>query len=377
MTKHALLSASASHKWLQCPPSARLEEFVENTSSIFAAEGTAAHELSEYKLRDYIGIKTERPVSEFDSEELEQYTDVYVNFATELIDEVRTSCKDPVILIEQRLDYSCYVPEGFGTGDLLIVADENLDIVDLKYGRGVAVSAEDNPQMNLYAIGALNLFDSLYDIKKVRMTIVQPRLESISTYEMLTEDLLSWAENELKPKADLAFKGEGEFLSGEHCRFCRVRHNCRARAEEFLDAAKYEFKKPDLLTDEEIADVLFLADRLATWANDVHSFASHLAINEGKQWPGFKLVQGRTNRKYKDEKAVIKVCEDNGITDIYSKSLLGLTAMEKLMGKKKFNEILGALIERPEGKPTLVPSSDKRKEIKKSNTAVADFKEEI
>lgn len=377
MAKHALLSASASHKWLHCPPSARLEENEENTSSVFAAEGTAAHELSEYKLRDYIGIKTERPVSEFDSEELEQYTDVYVNFATELIDEVRTTCKDPVILIEQRLDYSCYVPEGFGTGDLLIVADENLDIVDLKYGRGVAVLAENNPQMKLYAIGALNLFDSLYDIKKVRMTIVQPRLESISTYEMLTEDLLSWAENELKPRADLAFKGEGEFLSGEHCRFCRVRHNCRARAEEFLDAAKYEFKKPDLLTDEEIADVLFISDRLSTWANDVHSFASHLAINEGKQWQGFKLVQGRANRKYKDEKAVIKVCEDNGITDIYSKSLLGITAMEKLIGKKKFNEILGTLIERPEGKPTLVPSSDKRKEIKINNTAAADFKEEI
>ncbi|WP_042395762.1 DUF2800 domain-containing protein [Clostridium saudiense] len=377
MGKHALLSASASHKWLHCPPSARLEENEENTSSVFAAEGTAAHELSEYKLRNYLGIKTERPVSEFDSEELEMYTDIYVSFATELIDEVRTNCKDPVILIEQRLDYSCYVPEGFGTGDLLIVADENLDIVDLKYGRGVAVSAEDNPQMKLYAIGALNLFDSLYDIKKVRMTIVQPRLESISTYEMLTEDLLSWAENELKPRADLAFKGEGEFLSGEHCRFCRVRHNCRARSEEFLDAAKYEFKKPDLLTDEEIADVLFISDRLSTWANDVHNFASHLAINEGKQWPGFKLVQGRANRKYKDEKAVIEVCEDNGISDIYSKSLLGITAMEKLIGKKKFNEILGTLIERPEGKPTLVPSSDKRKEIKINNTAVADFKEEI
>ena len=377
MTKHALLSASASHKWLHCTPSARLEETVENKSSIFAKEGTAAHELSEYKLRKYLGINTERPVSEFDNEELDQYTDVYVNFAIELIDEIRTNCKDPVILIEQRLDYSCYVPEGFGTGDLLIVADENLDIVDLKYGRGIAVSAENNPQMKLYAIGALNLFDSLYDIKRVRMTIVQPRLESISTHEMLTEDLLSWAENELKPKADLAFKGEGEFLSGEHCRFCRVRHNCRARAEEFLDAAKYEFKKPDLLTDEEIADVLFLSDRLATWANDVYSFASHVAINEGKQWPGFKLVQGRANRKYKDEKSVIKACEDNGVTDIYSKSLLGITAMEKLIGKKKFNEILGTLIERPEGKPTLVSSSDKRKEIKINNTAVADFKEEI
>ena len=233
MAKHALLSASASHKWLHCPPSARLEEHVENSSSVFAEEGTAAHELSEYKLRNYLGIKTERPVSKFDSEELDEYTDIYVNFATELIDEVKTSCKDPVILIEQRLDYSCYVPEGFGTGDLLIVADENLDIVDLKYGRGVAVSAVDNPQMKLYAIGALNLFDSLYDIKKVKNDHCTAKTWSISTYEMLTEDLLSWAENELKPKADLAFKGKGEFLSGEHCRFCRVRHNCRARVKSF------------------------------------------------------------------------------------------------------------------------------------------------
>ena len=195
MANHALLSASASHKWLHCTPSARLEETVENKSSVFAEEGTAAHELSEYKLRKYIGIKSERPSSKFDSDDLEMYTDIYVTFSMELIEEVKSSCKDPVILIEQRLDYSCYVEEGFGTGDLVIVSDSNLDIVDLKYGRGVKVSAEDNPQMKLYAIGALSLFDSLYDIKKVRMTIVQPRLESISTYEMLTEDLLSWAEN--------------------------------------------------------------------------------------------------------------------------------------------------------------------------------------
>lgn len=377
MGKHALLSASSSHRWLHCPPSARLEEQFENTTSMFAAEGTAAHELSEHKLRSFLGIKSQRPISEFDSEELENYTDIYVDYATELITEVKSYCKDPIILIEQRLDYSCYVPEGFGTGDLVIIADSTLDIVDLKYGKGVAVSAEDNPQMKLYAIGALTLFDSLYDIQRVRMTICQPRLESISTYEISADELTNWAETELRPKAQLAINGEGEFLPGEHCRFCRARQTCRARAEEHLSLAKYDFKLPSLLSDEEIAEVLTVADRLSTWASDVYAYATDLAIRDGKEWTGFKLVEGRSNRKYASEEAVIKACNDNGITDIYTQSLLGITAMEKLLGKKKFKSILGDLVEKPQGKPTLVPSSDKRQSIKLNNTAEADFKEEI
>ncbi|WP_035288041.1 DUF2800 domain-containing protein [Clostridium sp. KNHs214] len=377
MGKHALLSASSSHRWLHCPPSARLEEQFENTTSVFAAEGTAAHELSEHKLRTFLGIKSQRPISEFDSEELENYTDIYVDYATELITEVRSYCKDPIILIEQRLDYSCYVPEGFGTGDLVIIADSTLDIVDLKYGKGVAVSAEDNPQMKLYALGAFTLFDSLYDIQRVRMTICQPRLESVSTYEISADELTNWAEIELRPKAQLAINGEGEFLPGEHCRFCRARQTCRARAEEHLSLAKYDFKLPSLLSDEEIAEVLTVADRLSTWASDVYAYATDLSIREGKEWTGFKLVEGRSNRKYASEEAVIKVCNDNGITDIYTQSLLGITAMEKLLGKKKFKSILGDLVEKPQGKPTLVPSSDKRQSIKLNNTAEADFKEEI
>lgn len=377
MGKHALLSASSSHRWLHCPPSARLEEQFENTTSVFAAEGTAAHELSEHKLRSFLGIKSKRPISDFDSEELESYTDVYVNFATELITEVRSICKDPIILIEQRLDYSCYVPEGFGTGDLIIIADGTLDIVDLKYGKGVIVSAEDNPQMKLYALGALNLFDSLYDIKRIRMTICQPRLESISTYEISVDELTNWAEAELRPKAQLAINGEGEFLSGEHCRFCRARKTCRARADEHLELAKFDFKLPALLSEDEIAEVLSEADRLSAWASDIFAYATDLAICEGKQWTGFKLVEGRSNRKYSSEESVIKACNDNGITDIYTKSLLGITAMEKLLGKKKFTSILGDLVEKPQGKPTLVPISDKRESIKINNTAEADFKEEI
>jgi hypothetical protein len=376
MGKHALLSASSSHRWIHCPPSARLEETFENTTSIFAEEGTAAHELAEHKLRKFLGQQTQRPVSEFDSEELEYYTDIYLDFAVELITDVKGKCKDPSILIEQRLDYSCYAPEGFGTGDLIIVADGTLDIVDLKYGKGVLVSAEENPQMKLYALGALNLFDSLYDIQRVRMTICQPRLENISTYETSVEELTSWAEKELRPKAQLAIKGEGEFLAGEHCRFCRARQTCRARADSNLEIAKYDFKLPALLTDSEITEVLNIADKLSAWASDVYDYAADKTITQGKVWQGYKLVEGRSNRRYTSESAVIETVTAAGYTDIYKTSLIGITDMEKLLGKKRFIELLGKFVEKPKGKPTLVPDSDKRQAIKMNNTAKADFKEE-
>lgn len=374
---HAILSASASHRWLHCTPSVRLEQSFKEEKSVFAAEGTAAHELSEHKLRKFLKIKSRKPKSEFQCDEMEEYTDVYVNFAIELITKVRQSCKDPIVLIEQRLDFSNYVPEGFGTGDLVIVADKVLYIVDLKYGTGVAVSADKNPQMMLYALGALNLFEALYDIETVNMTIVQPRLESISTYEIEVTELITWAEIELKPKAELAINGEGEFVPGEHCRFCRARATCRARSESFLAIARFEFKMPDLLTDSEVEDVLSLADRLSKWASDIYTYATEKAINEGKEWIGYKLVEGRSNRKYSDESAVVEVVTNAGYKDIYKKTLLGITDMEKLLGKKKFETILGNLIEKPKGKITLVSESDKRKPIKLDNTAKADFKEEI
>lgn len=376
MADHALLGASSSHKWLHCPPSARLEENFENTTSMFAEEGTAAHALAEYKLRQFLGESTEKPVSSYDGDELEEYTDIYVNLAIELIEKAKEDCKDPIILVEQRINYSCYVPEGFGTGDLIIVAGKVLDIVDLKYGRGVAVSAQDNPQMKLYALGALTLFDALYDIQKVRMTICQPRLENISTYEMSASDLLEWAETELKPKAILAYKGEGDFLPGDHCRFCRARHTCRARADIFLELTKYEFKLPALLEDEEITQILSLADKLSNWASDICSYATEKAITEGKVWPGYKLVAGRSNRKYTNEADVIKTVTAAGYTDIYKQSLIGLSDMEKLLGKKVFVELLNGLIEKPQGKAMLVPDSDKRQAIKINNTAEADFTEE-
>jgi len=377
VAKHALLSASSSHRWLHCTPSARLEENFENVTSVFAEEGTAAHELSEYKLRLFLGQPSKRPVSEFDSEDLEHYTDVYVDFATELIAEAMKRCSDSIILLEQRLDYSHYVTEGFGTGDLVIIADGILDIADLKYGKGITVSAENNPQMKLYALGALDLYDSLYDIQTVRMTICQPRLDSISTYEISVDELIHWAETELRHKAQLAFIGEGDFVAGTHCRFCRARQTCRARAESNLELAKHDFKQPTLLTDEEISEVLSKAEVIAAWADDIRAYALKEAIKSGRQWPGFKVVEGRSNRKYTDEIKVAEMLLATGTyneSDIYTRDLLGITAMEKMLGKKQFNSLLCNFIGKAQGKPTLVPISDKRPEF---NTAIADFKEEI
>ncbi|WP_196007889.1 DUF2800 domain-containing protein [Clostridium tyrobutyricum] len=374
MGEHALLSASSSHRWISCPPSARLEQNFENKDSIFAAEGTAAHALAEYKLKKYLGIKIKKPKSEFDEKELEYYTDIYFNYACELIAEAKARSRDPIILVEQKLDFSNYVKDAFGTGDLVIVADGILDVVDLKYGKGVEVSAVNNPQMMLYAIGALNLFDSLYDIKKVRMTICQPRLDNISTFEITVDDLIKWAEDVVKPKADLAIKGEGEFCAGEHCRFCRAKFNCRARADENMKMAQYDFRKGPLLNDDEITEILSGIDELQKWANDIQAYALDKAVNENKKWDGFKLVEGRSSRKYSDEEAVSKTLIDAGYKegDIYSKNLLGITAMEKAMGKKKFKELLNNLVYKPQRKLTLVAQSDKRPEIK--STAEVDFK---
>jgi len=301
-------------------------------------------------------------------------TDEYVEYAAELISQAKAVSKDPVVLVEQKLDFSCYVPEGFGTGDLVIVSDSILEICDLKYGKGVEVSAEDNPQMKLYAIGALNLFESLYDIKTVRMHIFQPRLENISTYEMSVKEITKWAETELKDKARLAIKGEGEFVPGEHCRFCRARHTCRARADSFLEIAKHDFKPPHLLSDDEVAQLLEKAKMLSQWANDIWAYATESAINDGKHWKGYKIVEGRKNRKYADEKKVADTLLTAGYNDIYKQSLLGISEMEKKLGKKKFSQLLNGLVIKPEGKPTLVPESDKRPEINTIKTAEADFK---
>jgi hypothetical protein len=360
MGNHAILSASSSHRWLHCLPSARLELEFENTSGEAAKAGTAAHELSEHKLKKALHIRSKRPVSEYDSDEMEECTDDYVAFIMEQVELARKSCTDPIVLIEQRLDFSCYVPDGFGTGDCVIISDDKLHIVDFKYGIGVLVDAENNPQMKLYALGALEIYDSLYDIKEVSMTIFQPRRENVSTWTLPVEELKAWAEEELKPKAAKAYQGEGEYIPGPWCTFCRASIRCRARADEKLKLAQKEFKMPPLLTDSEIEEILNIIPDLTKWAGEITAYATDAAVNHGKEWSGFKVVEGRSVRKYKDEDIVAQKAVESGYKDIFRKSLIPLTEMQKLMGKTKFEEILGSLIVKLPGKPTLVPKTDKR-----------------
>ena len=386
MAKHALLSASGAQRWLSCPPSARLEEAVEEQSSEYAKEGSFAHELAELYLAQDLGLTEKSEFNKrlkelrqnpFYSEELDTYVKVYMDFAIEKINETRARTKDAVVLLEMKLDYSTWVPEGFGTGDLVLVTDDVLEVIDFKYGRGIQVGAEDNPQMRLYALGALSQFGCLYEVNTVRMTIVQPRLDSISTDEMTVKELINWGERIVKPIADIAFKGEGEFKAGDHCRFCRVRATCRARAEMNMKLACYDFKEPPLLTDEEIVEVLDAADEYMKWISDLQGYALDQAVNSGKKWPGYKLVEGRSYRRYKDQDKVAEALIAAGYKEdeIYEKVLLGITKMERAVGKKKFNELLAGLIEKPPGKVKLAPESDKRPAVK--STAEIDFKEEL
>lgn len=360
---HAVLSASSSHRWLNCNPSARLEQEFEDRETEAAAEGTAAHALAEHKLRKALKMRSSRPQSQFDSDEMEEHTDSYVEFVLEQLERAKQYCTDPMILIEQKLDFSCYVPDGFGTGDCLIIADKSLHIIDFKYGLGVLVDAYENPQMMLYALGALRIFDSLYDIEKVSMSIFQPRRENVSTWSIPVTELKQWADETLKPKADLAYAGKGEYVPGAWCQFCKAAVKCRARADARMELAKYEFALPPLLTDAEIEDILGKLDDLTKWANEIIAYAQDAAINHGKHWTGFKVVESKTNRKYTDDAAVIEAANAAGYHDIYKKSLISITEMEKLMGKKTFSEILGEYVKKPQGKPTLVPASDKRPAI--------------
>lgn len=369
---HAVLSASSSERWLHCPPSARLCETYEDKGSNYAAEGTDAHALCEYKLRCALGMIAKDPTEHLTwfNEEMNGCADGYAEYVLEQVETARQICADPVVLIEQRVDFSRWVEDGFGTADALIICDGTLKICDYKHGMGVLVRAAENPQLMCYALGALELFDSLYDITTVSMTIYQPRRDNVDTVEMPKEDLYRWAENVLKPAAELAFAGDGNFLCGEWCGFCKAKNDCRARAEANLALARYEFKLPPLLTDEEIEDILVKVDALISWASDIKEYALQQALS-GKEWLGWKLVEGRSNRKYLNEGIVAGVVEKAGF-DPYEHKVLGVTAMQKLLGKSRFDELLSPFIEKPQGKPTLVPESDKRPAM---STAASDFKE--
>ena len=368
---HAVLSASASKRWLNCPPSAKLNAEIPDITTEYAKEGTDAHELAEYKVNQLLGIKADNPTENLDyyNQEMEDCTDSYAQYITEQMSQYSS----PVVMVEQRLDFSRYVPGGFGTGDCIIVADDVLTVIDFKYGKGVAVEAEYNPQMMLYALGALEMFSILYDINEVKMVIFQPRIENISEFSMPVSDLMNWAENELKPKAELAAKGEGEFCAGEHCRFCKVKATCRKRAEYNLAIAKYDFAPPYMLEDSEIEMILERADALTAWAADVKEYALSEAL-KGRKWNGYKVVEGRSNRKYTDEKAVVSAVKAAGKDPYSEPKILGITEMTKMLGgRKKFDELLSKYVCKPQGKPTLVPESDKRKEW---SSAENDFQED-
>ena len=395
---HALLSASSSKQWLHCPPSVRLQESFPNDSSVYAEEGRFAHEVCEYKVRKYLKERVKRPQSEeYDTEEIEQITDVYAEFVITIIEQMRENGCEPLAFVEERVDYSHIAPSGFGTADMLIIGkDENgrglLHVCDFKTGKGVFVDADHNSQMMLYAIGALAAYGFLYDIEIVRMSIIQPRLDNISTFECSKQELEDWGES-IRPTALLAFEGKGEQHPGDWCRFCRAKPVCKACADEalalcredFLDldagafddtaeesdmTAPYEadtqtavFKQPGLIPIAELAEILPTLNRISSWIEAVFAFVSSEAINHGVPIPGYKVVEGRSKRVFTDTKAVVDVAVQNGYTDLYKQTLITLTEFEKMMGKKKFNELLGEYVAKPPGKLALVPESDPREPV--------------
>ena len=373
MPKHAYLSASASHRWLACPPSAKLCAMEEDRGSPYAQQGTDAHELCQYLVEKALGYDVRDPTEDltwYDAE-MQEAAEGYAAFVMEQVTEARKLCKDPLVCIEQTLDFSKWVEHGFGTGDCVIVADDLLHIIDYKYGVGVLVEATDNSQLKCYALGALDTFGDLYDIRRIRLTIYQPRRGNVDTFELTTKELLSWADEVLAPTARLAYEGEGEYTAGDHCQFCKAKAYCRKRAEYSMELARYDFAEAPTLDAAEIAAILPQIDALVSWAEDIKAYALRQALS-GEKFPGYKLVEGRSNRKYSDEATVARVVLDAGY-DPYEKKLLGITAMTKQLGKKKFEELLSGFVIKPQGKPVLAPETDKRPEL---NTAQNDFMEE-
>lgn len=370
MAKHALLSASASKMWTECTPSAKLNAQAEERASPYAAEGTDAHALCQYLVEKEYGITTEDPTEHLSyyNEDMQECAEIYLSTIKEIMADVLKTCSDPKILVEQRVNFSRWVPEGFGTADCIILADGTIHIIDYKHGAGILVPAEDNIQMKCYALGALSMFGDIFDVDSVCMTIVQPRKENISSWTISVEDLLTWAEEFLKPRAHLAYEGKGEFVAGSHCQFCKVKATCRKRAEANLELAQHDFALPETLDNTEIAVILSKVDDLVSWARDVKEYALDQAL-AGQKFDGYKVVEGRSTRKYTDEDAVAYAAKEAGYNP-FEQKLLGITAMTKLMGKTNFEDILGAYITKPQGKPTLVPITDKRPEF---NSAVSDF----
>lgn len=379
-SEHAFLSASSSHKWLVCSPSAKMESAFRDEGSSYATEGTEAHALAEKRLRHFLDkgkLITRKPKEV--SPEMWEATGQYVDICVEKIGEARAASPDAEVFVERRLDFSPWVPEGFGTGDLVLVSDRYIEVVDLKYGKGVEVAAKGNPQMRLYGLGAYNELGMLYGAKRIRMTIVQPRLDHIDSEELSLDELLAWGET-IKPLAKKAFDGDGDPVPGKHCQsaFCRCRNTCRAFSEYMLAGVKTDFAASELLP-EEISAIILKAKSVKKWLESVEEYALAEAIN-GAEWPGLKLVEGRSNRKITDEGKAAELLREAGFTDdaIYKpKALQTLTDLEKLVGKAKLGKILAKIIEKPQGKPTLASVEDKRPALDLKPVAKSDFDDDL
>ncbi|MCO7175534.1 DUF2800 domain-containing protein [Sporolactobacillus kofuensis] len=379
---HALLGASGAHKWLNCTPSARLEEQFPDTTSEYAKEGTLAHEIAELKLRKYfIEPMSSRTYNtrmnkfkrdEHYDDEMDKHTDTYLEYLKELS---MSRPNAPFVTIEQRMDYSDYAPGGFGTADCIMIEGDTLFLNDFKYGKGVPVSAENNPQMMLYALGALKKYGILYPIEQVHLAIIQPRLDNISEWVFRREDLVIWGKNLVKPKAALADAGEGEFVPGDHCRFCRAKAQCRAYAGQFTALQDFgaPVKKPALLTDEEIGKVINIGQHLDNWIKAVKEYALSQCL-AGNEIPGWKAVEGRGSRNYVDQDKAFAYLTEHGIDEniLYDRVPLTVPKVEKLLKKKQYDELLvvPGLVEKTQGKPTLAPAKDKRQAI---TSATQDF----
>lgn len=378
MSAHSIFSPSASARILNCPPSLMLCAAEPEQTSAYAAEGTCAHELCAYLVEKALGRDIKDPTEDLDyyNAEMQACAEGYASFVMEEYVQAKQSCPDAQVFVEQRVDISRWVPGCGGTADCIILTDGQLEVIDYKHGVGVPVSASSeefggNPQLMCYCLGVLEMFDGIYDVSTVKMVIYQPRRENVNEYTMSKADLLRWAEGVLAPRAKLALAGEGEFRAGDHCRFCKVKATCRKRAEYNLRAAKYDFEMPAQLEDCEIDAILMMVDHLTEWANDVKEYALAEALG-GKEYEHFKVVEGRSTRKYTSETEVVRVVEAAGY-DPFEKKLLGITGMTAMLGKKRFEELLGGLTYKPRGKPALVPRSDKRPAMKKS--AETDFNE--
>ena len=374
MAKHALLSASSAERWMNCTPSARLTEKYEDTTSPYAAEGTLAHSLSELMLSYQLKFETKKAYNaslkvlqqhEMYYEGMMEEVEDYTGYVLEQYNAALAKTKDAVILLEERLDYSTYVPEGFGTGDCIIIGDGEMEIIDLKFGKGIEVSPIDNSQLKLYALGAYEKYGFVYGIEKLTMTIAQVRLNNISSWTITAAMLEEWVENELKEKAKEAFEGKGQTVPGKWCGFCKVKSTCRERAEsnlQFYDSFNNDSR---LLSNSEIALILGQADDIEKWAKDTQTYALDEAL-KGTKFAGWKLVEGRSNRKIEDETALATVLMGQGYEEIKiykPKALEGITNLEKVVGKKKFTELAGTFVIKPQGRPTLVVESDKRTEL--------------